>query len=258
MDQLAVSKRGRVTEIAASVQLSTAPRLLVSVRSAREARAALAGGADVIDVKDPEQGSLGRARADVIAQVLQEVNRRRPVSAALGELKTEPSPCNVTGLAFCKWGLSGYGAGAAWQHDLLSAMRAVHATDPSCGVVPVAYADARRAAAPAPDEIAAFAQRHRCPALLLDTFHKDGSTLLDWLSPSAVESLCRTAGVPIALAGSLGAAEIELLRAARPSWFAVRGAACQRSDRRLGIDRRRVQDLARLLVGEVNRAKRES
>ena len=34
-------------------------RLLVSVRSAEEAEIALAGGADVIDVKEPRRGALG-------------------------------------------------------------------------------------------------------------------------------------------------------------------------------------------------------
>ena len=34
-------------------------KLLVSVVSADEARRALAGGADIIDVKDPREGPLG-------------------------------------------------------------------------------------------------------------------------------------------------------------------------------------------------------
>ena len=37
------------------------PGLLVSVRSGAEAEAALAGGADLIDVKEPTRGALGRA-----------------------------------------------------------------------------------------------------------------------------------------------------------------------------------------------------
>ena len=37
-----------------------APGLLVSVRSAAEAATALAGGADLIDVKEPSRGPLGR------------------------------------------------------------------------------------------------------------------------------------------------------------------------------------------------------
>ena len=49
-------------------------RLLVSVRSVEEAEAALAGGADLIDVKEPTRGSLGRADDAVIAAILR---RRR-------------------------------------------------------------------------------------------------------------------------------------------------------------------------------------
>src|SRR2546430_2695137 len=39
-------------------------RLLVSVRGSVEARAAVAGGADVIDAKDPARGALGPVRRD--------------------------------------------------------------------------------------------------------------------------------------------------------------------------------------------------
>ena len=43
------------------------PGLLVSVRSAAEALSALAGGADVIDVKEPNRGSLGAADDETIS-----------------------------------------------------------------------------------------------------------------------------------------------------------------------------------------------
>lgn len=38
---------------------SVPPRLLVSVRDAAEAEAAIRAGADLIDAKDPENGALG-------------------------------------------------------------------------------------------------------------------------------------------------------------------------------------------------------
>lgn len=60
--------------------------LLVSVRSAAEARAAVAGGADIIDVKDPSQGPLGMAATATMHDVARVVAARRPVSLALGEL----------------------------------------------------------------------------------------------------------------------------------------------------------------------------
>ena len=65
----------------------THPRLLVSVRDAAEAAAALAGGAALIDVKEPARGSLGRADAATIAAVVAAVGGRVPVSVALGELR---------------------------------------------------------------------------------------------------------------------------------------------------------------------------
>ena len=44
-------------------------RLLVSVVSAEEARSALAGGADIVDVKDPGEGSLGAPAPGALSDV---------------------------------------------------------------------------------------------------------------------------------------------------------------------------------------------
>lgn len=65
------------------------PRLLVSVRCPIEAEAAIHGGADVIDVKEPLHGSLGRAHLQVaseIAQRVQECASAARLSFALGEV----------------------------------------------------------------------------------------------------------------------------------------------------------------------------
>ena len=62
-------------------------QLLVSVRDAAEARTAVEGGADLIDIKEPARGPLGAADVDVVEQIIAEVAGRRPVSAALGELR---------------------------------------------------------------------------------------------------------------------------------------------------------------------------
>src|SRR5437773_9115409 len=60
-------------------------RLLVSVTCAAEALAALAGGADLIDAKDPLAGALGAVSADVLREIYAVVADRRPVTAALGD-----------------------------------------------------------------------------------------------------------------------------------------------------------------------------
>ena len=62
------------------------PRLLISVRNVDEAQLALAGGADLIDIKEPLRGSLGQADSSVIREIAFTIGPRAPLSAALGEL----------------------------------------------------------------------------------------------------------------------------------------------------------------------------
>jgi hypothetical protein len=233
-------------------------KLLVSVRSAAETEAALRGGAALIDVKEPARGSLGRADDDVIADVVRTVAGARPVSAALGEFVdtfADDLPfCNKS-LDYLKWGLSRFENWEedVWQDELDIVIRHLADHLPNARVVAVAYADWRRARAPKPEDVCSFAVTHAVGAFLLDTWEKDGSTLLDWLSPREIERLaerCRAAGVPIVLAGSLGAREMGELLPLRPDWFAVRGAACQGRQRGAMIDEGKVRQLAALLGEE--------
>src|SRR6516162_4075910 len=88
--------------------------LLVSVRSAEEARAAVEGGATVVDVKEPDRGPLGRASGETWRAVLEMVPPSIPVSVALGELgEWQGGLGSLEGIAFRKLGLSG--AGADWR-----------------------------------------------------------------------------------------------------------------------------------------------
>jgi (5-formylfuran-3-yl)methyl phosphate synthase len=219
--------------------------LLVSVRSAAEGVAALTGGAGLIDVKEPARGSLGCADAETVAAVLRAVAGRRPLSAALGELSEKR---NVSfPLAFAKWGLAGCCGRPDWPEELEGAAELLPA---GCRPVAVAYADWQRAGSPPPQEVCAFARARRWGAFLIDTWAKDGTTLLNWLSLDNLREMigsCRAAGVPIALAGSLGVDQLRQLRTLQPDWFAVRGAACQDGSRTHAIDAGRVRQLVELL-----------
>jgi (5-formylfuran-3-yl)methyl phosphate synthase len=230
-----------------------AVKLLVSVRSAAEAEAALAGGAALIDVKEPSRGPLGRADDETIAQVLWAVAGRAPVSAALGEWR-EPGAQSWPGvlgdLAYLKWGLSGCGGMVAWQDTLRVVARYLAGRHPDLGVAAVAYADWRQARAPSPEEVCAWACAQGRGAFLLDTWGKDGRTLLDWVSVAEVSAWCtrcRAAGVRVALAGSLGPEQVGALLPAGPDWFAVRGAACE-GGRAGTISTGRVHSLVQMLV----------
>src|SRR5260370_41937993 len=101
--------------------------LLVSVRDAMEVGPALEGGADLIDVKEPNHGSLGCASAPVREEVVDVVAGRVPVSAALGELIDEDG-IDVPRFAYAKYGLAGcLGRPDDWRALLCRARQRIEA-----------------------------------------------------------------------------------------------------------------------------------
>lgn len=227
-------------------------RLLVSVRSAAEAAAALRGGAAIVDIKEPRHGSLGAADPQVWQAVLQEVAGRAPVSAALGEL-AEPDLVGrlprTHGLQFVKIGLAGM-QGRDWRRLW---REAIEQTPSSVAQVAVCYADARQANAPPWQEVLEEAAQNGCRAVLVDTFDKAGGDLFDHLPVTELHSIAAvacSARMPFVLAGALGLARLPLVRAVAPDYLAVRGAVC-RQGRAGEIDERLVAELASRLQAPI-------
>lgn len=224
-------------------------RLLISVRNASEARAALRGGADLIDVKEPAQGSLGFAGEQSVAEVVREIAGRAAVSAALGELREWTEQGHVPSLAgvdYVKLGLAGCADDAGWPdrwRQLLGSL------PPSTKPVAVVYADWQAARSPESEEIIQEAARNRCAAVLVDTFEKTGKTLLDCWPPAAVQEFVgqvRRQGMLVVLAGSLTVEGIARVLPLAPDFVAVRGAACE-GGRTGPVCESRVRGLATLL-----------
>jgi (5-formylfuran-3-yl)methyl phosphate synthase len=224
--------------------------LLVSVRSPDEARAALVGGASVIDVKEPDLGPLGRAEPDVWQAVRQAVPPGIPVSVALGELldwRERPAivPEAFAGITYRKLGLAGCGRlpasewAAIWRR-----LRQAWGAGPAW--VAVVYADWERASAPSPDAVVAVALAAGCAGVLIDTWDKMNQSPINLEWEGWIRQIQR-AGLFVALAGGLGAAEIARLAPLKPELFAVRGAACSGGNRRAAIDAERVAGLVRVL-----------
>ena len=246
-EQAASTRRGE------DIQMAESPQLLVSVRSPEEAEEAIAGGADLIDVKEPDRGSLGRADDSAVRAIREQVVGRRPVSAAMGEL-VDFAGSPPVGCAFLKWGLAGIGS------DWRDRLDAAHAQCGDADPVTVGYADWQCAGAPDIDEVIAHACARRGSILLIDTHCKDANfqgrrpTLLDWLPLpwlTAILDRCRRSEVRVALAGCLGYAEIEAVRLLRPDWIAVRGLACAGESRTRIVSRERVRNIRAAIVGRL-------
>lgn len=217
-------------------------RLLVSVVSAAEARRALAGGADIVDVKDPGEGALGAPSPRVLSEVVQVLGGAVPVSVALGDLPDLPHTAALaargaalSGAAYVKVGLRG-----VRELDRAVAMiKAVAAAvGPGVSVIAATYADADALDPPAlaPARLPALVERTGIAGALVDTFAKDGRGLYGWLSETELaEFVARTrrAGGTFGVAGQLRLGE---LRRVDADIVGIRSAACRGRDRTAPLD----------------------
>lgn len=237
----------------ADISFPSVPRLLVSVRSVAEACAALAGGVDIVDVKEPSHGSLGMASTKVIADIAQFVTEQSglntresssiPLSVALGEIIDWRNKNGIDALpdavTFAKLGPSGLKDHADWRDEWF-ALRCRFDRERSVPLkwVAVAYADAEEARSPTIDSIFQAAAETQCAGLLIDTYSKTSGTLLNHCTESELKSLatrCHSAGLFLALAGKITRDSLPLLKAIAPNVIAIRSAACEHTDRTLSI-----------------------
>ena len=217
-------------------------RLLVSVANEAEASAALAGGADLIDAKDPAAGALTPVSAQTFQAICAGVAGARPVTAALGNASDADAifaAARQFAEAGARWVKVGFAGIASPERVGVLTKAAVDgartgaagaAGRPGCGVVAVAFADVDRALGLAPFALVAEAARAGANGLLLDTADKSGPglrALMDSASLTAFVSSVREAGLLVALAGQLGAADLPFVRDAGADIAGVRGAACE-------------------------------
>ena len=207
------------------------PGLLVSVRNAAEAHTAMAGGADVIDVKEPSRGPLGAADASVAAEVFRAIAGRRLVTAAGSDLG-DRSPTELAnwvreaGIQMVKLGVPN----TPTEH-VFAAMRDLRRAKPTrVTVTPVIYADRVSPDFVGLPALQSLASASRSNWLVVDTYDKSRGSLLASWRLADLELLIRDAhecGMRVVLAGSLSLDSLPRLGPLRPDLIGVRGAVCE-------------------------------
>jgi uncharacterized protein (UPF0264 family) len=234
--------------------------LLVSVRSDAEVEAAVAGGADIIDAKEPDRGSLGPVSRETFRIIAEQVPAHLPLSAALGDFAdaetahaavtefpvvTRPAPL------YLKLGFAGVSSARRIREVLEAARLAAQGRSPPApAIIAVAYGDCDRAGTASPEQVCHAAAAAGAGGLLLDTQAKGDTNLLDWVDPARLTGLverARAAGLMTAVAGGLGAEHLRLVRQCRPDIVGFRGAVCT-GGRAGWISRSKVARLSTLMA----------
>ena len=224
-------------------------QMLASVRNAEEARLAFDGGAQWIDIKDPEAGALGAADIDTVAAVVEFVGGRRPVSATLGDTWRTPELIPGRAAALADSGLDFIKAGLDASH--IDETTAGHVRATVATAVPVVIV-CRAESPPGPDEIEILAA---CgvAAMMLDTASKSGPGLTRLITPAALSAFVakvQSLGLLAGLAGRLRAKDVGQLTPYRPDYLGFRGALCGHGDRL----QRMQSEAITAIVGELDRA----
>lgn len=219
---------GPLSEGAQGLGYRQPPGLLVSIRSLEEAAIAASLPVSILDLKEPQRGSLGACSSELWWSVLKATPFTGRWSLALGEAlhgfaDLEELP---PGVSFVKVGPAGIDSR---EHLAKSWDRIQKRLCGETSLVAVAYADHSAAVTMPAEEILQLAVEFRLRYLLIDTATKGTKTSLDWLGLPRLRTLIAKAteqGVEVVLAGSLSRASLPSLEELPLAYLAVRGGVC--------------------------------
>lgn len=213
-------------------------RVLVSPMNMEEAIESIKGGADIIDVKNPREGSLGANFPWVIKSIADVVKKHgKEISATTGDLDYKPGTASlaalgaaVAGADYIKVGLYGVKDKDEAYEMIYNVVRAVKDYDSNKKIVAAAYADYSRILAVSPMDLPEAGRKAEVDGIMIDTAIKDGTTLFDHLDINTIAQFVEKAhenGMFCALAGNLSWNHIEMLKELKPDIIGVRTMVCE-------------------------------
>ena len=233
-------------------------KLLISPQNKQEAAYAIAGGADIIDVKNPTEGALGANYPWVIRQIREITPKNIEVSCTLGDVGNHPGAVSLAalgaaslGVDYIKVGLFGVKTIEEAVFLVQNANRAAKECNPQVKVAVAGYADAKSIGAINPLQIPEIACKAKAEVAMVDTYIKDGKSLFDYLSSQQLIGFVKDAhdcGLHAALAGSLRKQDLPVVATLGTDIAGLRGAACTGNNRLAGqISRDKVAELVEVV-----------
>jgi len=223
-------------------------QMLASVTGPDEAEIAVAGGADIIDLKDPAAGALGAVSVERIAAAVAAVADRRATSAVCGDLPMQPDLLAARAAEIAATGVDYVKVGFFPSQVSPACAAALEKVAARTKLIAVLFADLD----PDVDLLPVLAERG-FHGVMADTADKSRGRLLDHLPPERIPAFlerARSLGLATGLSGSLEAPDIPRLLPLRPDFLGFRGALCDKARRTLAIDPQAVARIRALIPEE--------
>lgn len=197
-------------------------QMLASVIDEAEAGTAIAGGADIIDLKDPGLGPLAAFSASDLKRTAAAIRGRRIVSAACGDLPMQPDLIRARAEEVAATGVDLVMVGFRAEENSAACAWALGQLASRHRLIAGLFADRGP-----PFELLPILAEHGFHGVMFDTADKANGRLLDHLPPQRVQDLldqARTLGLVTGLGGSLEAPDIPRLLPFEPTFLAFRAA----------------------------------
>lgn len=221
------------------------PQLLISVTSIKEAQVALQCGADILDLKDPDQGALGALPLELVKEIVTFVNakgelERKVISATIGDLPMEPELLlkHVVALSETKVNIIKIGFfrdSSVKFTDYQSCLEALKSVAESgVRLIAVLFAEYEY-----PASLVTAIKDAGFYGVMFDTAVKNGATFLDYFSMDEMKEIANNAqaqGLLFGLAGSLSLQHVAMVKAIAPDYMGFRGGVCINNQRKSELD----------------------
>lgn len=243
-------------------------KLLVSAFDLEEARACAEAGVDIIDIKNPAEGSLGANFPWVINGIIKEIGdeikkRRVKLSAATGDLDFAPGSASLAALALAEMGVDYIKAGIK-VNDMQKAeklcMQIKKAIDYGDYnnystrkplLVLASYADFYEIESISPIDLIEIAEKIEACGVMIDTYNKKSrKNIFDFLDEGYVKRFVKEANkrdLITALAGRLNFDAVERIKGfekeSMPHIIGIRSLACSNGDRNKSIEKRKIIEI---------------
>ena len=219
-------------------------KVLISIRSLEELVPAIEGGADIIDLKNPNEGSLGASFPWLIKKI-RNYSDNFTLSVAIGDMPNLPGTAALAsagaaiyGVNIIKVGLYGPRTFNEGVKLLKSVVNATKDVNQDILVVGAGYADFKSFNGIDSIDIPTICNLAGADIAMLDTYSKNGQKLFNFIDSEKLSKFVNKThenDLLAALAGSLELQDIKKINELGADIIGFRGAACSGSDRKNGV-----------------------
>ena len=205
--------------------------MLASVRNLEEAKLVYSGGADIIDLKEPNDGALGSVPLHQIYQVVDDLWEKCVISATIGDLPADYAKINQKVLQTAETGVDYVKVGMFSERHIETCLpNLIQCTQKGISIIAVFFADMEFDV----DFATRIARDARLKGVMLDTARKGSGSLLSHQNIMQLEYFVNRAkqhDLMSGLAGSLKIEDVPQLLEADPDYIGFRTALCEHNKR---------------------------